>query len=131
MTCSKDYRIEILLLIPSTWLVFFLCTSYRPITHDEALDTLPQWDLSKLQVVSPSSPKADVLRSIFDFQNIPVNTSDAELLMTIPGIGPVLAEKIIDTRLRSGPFESPNDLARVHGIGPIRIESFSPYLRFD
>lgn len=131
MTCSKDYRIEILLLIPSTWLIFFLYTSYRPITHNGALDNLPQWDLSEIEAASPYLPKADILRSIFDFQNIPVNISDAELLMTIPGIGPVLAKRIIDTRLRSGPFESPADLARVHGIGPARIESFSPYLRFD
>lgn len=131
MTCSKDYRIEILLFIPSIWLLLFLVNSYRPVIHDELLEVQTQWDLSKLQVASPHLPKADVLHSIFDFQNIPVNSSDAELLTTIPGIGPVLAERIIATRLRSGPFESPPDLARVRGIGPIRIESFSPYLRFD
>lgn len=131
MTFSRDYRIEILLCIPAIWLIFFFVTAPSDKNQDELVEVHQQWDLSKLRVATPFLSQADALRSVFEFRNIPVNTAEAELLATIPGIGPVLAQRIIDIRHKSGPYQTPADLARVHGIGPARVESFSPYLRFD
>ena len=47
-----------------------------------------------------------------------VNTADAEALDALPGIGPVLAERIVADRAAHGPFASLEDLERVPGIGP-------------
>jgi competence protein ComEA len=47
-----------------------------------------------------------------------VNAADAEALDVLPGIGPVLAERIVADRAAHGPFASLDDLERVSGIGP-------------
>ena len=46
-----------------------------------------------------------------------INTADAALLDTLPGIGPSTAQAIIDERASGGPFTTPEDLMRVSGIG--------------
>jgi len=46
-----------------------------------------------------------------------VNEADAETLCGLPGIGPVLAARIIQEREQNGPFSYPEDLMAVKGIG--------------
>lgn len=66
----------------------------------------------------------------FFMQPLPVNQADAELLATISGIGPTLAQQIIETRKRKGYFQSPQDLLAVSGIGPARAEQLAPLFSF-
>ncbi len=47
-----------------------------------------------------------------------VNAADAGALEALPGIGPVLAERIVADRAANGPFVAIDDLERVSGIGP-------------
>ncbi len=51
-----------------------------------------------------------------------INTASVERLQTLPKIGPVLAERIVDYRSQNGPFRSKNDLTQVNGIGPKTLE---------
>ena len=48
---------------------------------------------------------------------VDVNTAGLEELMTLPGIGEVRAQAILDDRAANGPFRYPEDLIRVKGIG--------------
>jgi len=52
-----------------------------------------------------------------------INTADEAALDTLPGVGPSTAQKIIADREQNGAFASPEDLGRVSGIGPKRLES--------
>ena len=67
----------------------------------------------------------------FFFQPVPVNYSDLTLLMTVKGIGPALAERIVSVRDVNGPFVTPKDLLRVNGIGATRLQQFSSQLSFS
>ena len=49
---------------------------------------------------------------------IDLNTAAVAELDALPGIGPVLAQRIVDHRSRQGPFRSVEELDDVPGIGP-------------
>lgn len=53
---------------------------------------------------------------------VSLSSATLEELDTLPGIGPVTAQKIVDYRTEHGPFASVDDLDAVPGIGPTRVE---------
>ena len=53
---------------------------------------------------------------------VALNYADKEDLMTLPGIGDVLAQRILDYRKAHGKFSSVEELLNVEGIGQKRLE---------
>ncbi len=70
--------------------------------------------------------RADPLTARFE---VDINAADWPELMQLPGIGEVLAHRIVDSRQAGGPFADHEDLRRVRGIGPKTLEAIRPYLR--
>jgi len=57
-----------------------------------------------------------------------INSAGARELEALPGIGQVLAERIVAYREQHGQFRSVRDLMKVSGIGPKKFESIEPYV---
>ncbi|MFJ3989456.1 helix-hairpin-helix domain-containing protein [Streptomyces sp. NPDC090032] len=60
---------------------------------------------------------------------IGLNTATAEQLDTLPGVGPVLAQHIIDYRVEHGGFRSVDELREVNGIGDRRFSDLQKLVR--
>lgn len=57
---------------------------------------------------------------------VDLNRAARAELEALPGVGPVLAGRILDLRRRRGRFDRVDDLLEVSGIGPARLEDLRP-----
>lgn len=75
--------------------------------------------------VAPTPPEATKVAQPPTPASVPglinVNTATIEELDQLPGIGPVLAGRIVEDREANGPFRSVDDLLRVPGIGEVLL----------
>jgi competence ComEA-like helix-hairpin-helix protein len=81
----------------------------------------------------PGPPAADVERNpvpqaSWTQGRLNLNTADYAELLRLPGIGPVLARRIIDYRDRHGPFAAIDSLLQVSGIGEVKLEKLRPHM---
>ena len=60
-----------------------------------------------------------------------VNTAGLQELMTLPGVGPALAGRIVEHRKQSGPFRRAEDLLAVRGVGPKLLAKIKDRLTFE
>jgi competence protein ComEA len=59
---------------------------------------------------------------------VELNEATPEELAGVPGLSPRLAIEVVRDRVRRGPFSNIDDLIRVRGIGPSRLERARPFL---
>lgn len=60
---------------------------------------------------------------------VDMNSASADEIGALPGIGPVLAARIVAAR-RESPFRDAASLGRVHGIGPVTRRRVAPHAAF-
>ncbi len=67
-------------------------------------------------------------RLIKESKKVNINQAAIEQFVSLPGIGPSLAERIISFRQNQGPFKSIEDITKVTGIGPKKFEAIKEFL---
>ena len=71
----------------------------------------------------------DVVISCVNSVGVEVNTASKQLLTYVSGLGPQLAQNIIDYRNENGPFKSRQKLKKVHRLGAKAFEQAAGFLR--
>ena len=61
--------------------------------------------------------------------NLDINSAPPSELSLLPGIGPAMAARIIETREQRGPFKNVDDIIHVPGIGEITLQDMRPFIR--
>ena len=110
--------------------------SYLPLSplqvHGQVLD----WERPPLDSIeqpgtslasAPSAPKFQKKGTLSGVIN--PNIATETQLLSLPGVGPALCERMIAARSEH-PFRNLEDLDRVKGIGPAKLEKLRPYLIF-
>ena len=94
---------------------------------------LPQADLTNVNLAQPLKDgmqirvpeRADAGGSAAKMAEsdgkIHINTADEKKLDELPGVGPVMAKRIVEYRNEHGPFESVDDLTKIRGIGEEKL----------
>ncbi len=75
-------------------------------------------DGQQIVVLAQGAPPASSTGLAGSNGTVDINTADATALETLDGIGPSLAQRILDYRTAHGGFRTVNDLQSVPGIGP-------------
>jgi protein Tex len=71
----------------------------------------------------------DVVKSCVNAVGVEVNTASSHLLTYVSGLGPQLAQNIIDYRTENGPFKSRKELLKVKRMGEKAFEQSAGFLR--
>ena len=110
----------------------------RAPTEDGMLLVSSQSAIESSAVVNsePESPAADQPSSALSESSqdesavfpVDLNTADAALLDSVPGIGEVIAGRIIEYRNSVGKFKTVDELLNIKGIGEKTLEEMRDYL---
>jgi uncharacterized protein len=73
----------------------------------------------------------DVVSSCVNLVGVDLNTASRELLAYVSGLGPKLAEAVVNYRIEHGLFSSRKDLLKVPRLGPKAFEQSSGFLRIN
>jgi len=92
----------------------------RLVVDGEQIDVRRRAAKASTTSVSGSSPTPGPIN---------LNTADAAALQSLPGIGPVLAGRIVAWRDANGPFPNVDVLGEVSGIGPALMADLRPLVR--
>ena len=89
-------------------------------------------DGDQIHVASAASDAAGLeLATPSGGRRVRVNSATLEELATLPGVGAVTAQRIIEYREQVGEFKSLEDLDQVPGIGPRTLENLQDQVAFD
>ncbi len=90
------------------------------IESNDAVFTSELLDPESVGIETVMKPGDQIVTEVSVNFPVNINTADRAKLETLPGIGPVLAQRIIDYRNTNGNFTRKQDIQNVRGIGPVK-----------
>lgn len=120
-TTGEEYRhhlVDLELVAAASGRGVWAKTDWSKLAADRALERHEEHEIVALMGKTPPS------------RGVNPNTAPVSILETLPGIGPVIAGRVVKERsVRL--FHSAEDLLRVKGISDAMLERITPHLRFD
>ena len=128
----KLSTVEKLLLVLTAAFVAFLSGLYfgRNMAADSITVYTQKFDSDQISSTSPGEPDApEDADEPLSFENkLNLNTAAASELSILPGIGEVLAERIVVYRHEHGNFSSIEEIMDVSGIGEAKFNAMKDYI---
>ncbi len=82
-------------------------------------------------IFNPNATAVKVKSTATESGPVHINTASTDELQRLPGVGPSLAQQIIEYRTKNGPFKTMADLDKVTGIGPSKLAEWDGLIVFD
>ncbi len=98
-------------------------------TSDEQMGTTTQMPINKTTTSTTKTTASTV--QPHPSGKIPINSATKDQLMSVPGIGEVFAQRIIDYRTANNGFVDIAELKNIKGIGDTRYEKWKDYFVVD
>lgn len=123
----KKQRISVLLILTFIYAAFLVGFQIGRKQGGNVIVSVPQ-EMQTMPAITetvrlPTEPETEPVSF-----PININTADQETLMHLPGIGEVLAKRILAYREAAGGFDRVTDLLNVDGIGNTRMEELLDYV---
>jgi len=87
--------------------------------YSSACVTLPRSEVSQASIEKPTAENASLIN---------INAASARELEVLPGVGKVIAERIITHRTQYGPFRRPEHLMMVRGISEQKFRDLRSFI---
>lgn len=120
MSNTKRYLFAKIIFLVSLLLVLMSTTLNRFFASDN-YEVSVLYKEQKSFVVSEGNK--DDAKDVSILRPVNINSASLEELTRLTRVGPVIGQRIIDYRNANGPFEQPEDLLNVKGIGPKIFEA--------
>jgi competence protein ComEA len=117
--------VALLLVIGSAYDLWRARAPLAPLDPPAPSGVLPAPTSADTSLEERTSAPAESVRAAASVR-VDLNRADAAALDRLPGIGPVLAHRIVELRAQHGPFRAVDDLLAVPGIGPALFARLAP-----
>lgn len=119
---------KVLIILTSAAFLFIVILFSVKLNQPEEVEVIPEYEVDEELIMSGHPGPVTKLKA---GETLNINTATAEELTALPGIGDVLAQRIVAYRDAHGGFTSVEEIMNVSGIGQKRFESLRDFITLE